>query len=722
MGELLGAAAERRTRDGICLSRSQVVVPSSMDDITDEVLLRYPHEKPCRGGGDGGDHGSDGVYYEHNDVHLSNSHRFYHLRGLAGEGNSTVEGLMTPRGFASPSGGGSAFGSPAAVHVHGLPLTLGEVAAAGISSLSARTRVDAEREMVRNPLFRQFVKAASDGGFFADNRTSSEKRKDRNNGGNDETTGAEVDDEREKRLVYEDRYRKVVGKFRSKLAMKEQGTRYAPSPRAGGSGFDRAVDRFGVAIEDVAERQRARREAGAARVRGVRTARPEESEEEEQAGSPAEGLARLEIDTADDNPPPSSDDGPPSSDEKGGLPVEAGAPPTPRTAAALPHYRQAELHNDEGNSLMGEGRHADALAAYSAALRLAPAGPHSHLYYSNRSAARLSLGEFDEAVRDGERSSALAPESHAASHVRLGEALQAAGRDDEAAESYGAALAIDPDDERAREGLAAIKGEEAVEAAIRPPAEPSENGTPFDEEGGGGRGDEEGEGSKGAEEDGGDDENEDDAEARAHEHKDRGNAYMSSKKYDLALGEYNAAIALSPTGPNSHVYYSNRAAAYCYLAEYRLASEDCRTSIGLRPDYEKAHSRLGLSLFFLEDYRGAVDAYKASLDLDPRNKASVSYLAKARASLAEREETERHWSRTIHEGTDEDHDEEEDDDDRTGITSTGLTSIVTAENDVIRASAHEEVIEVERSFEEEEAAKEAGQVAFDPFVMDDDEV
>jgi len=76
-----------------------------MDDITDEVLLRHPREKWQQDDGGEADDGDDGMYYEHNDGHLSNSHRFYHLRGLASEGSSTVEGLMTPRGF-TPSGAG----------------------------------------------------------------------------------------------------------------------------------------------------------------------------------------------------------------------------------------------------------------------------------------------------------------------------------------------------------------------------------------------------------------------------------------------------------------------------------------------------------------------------------------------------------------------------------------------------------------------------------------
>ena len=128
----------------------------------------------------------------------------------------------------------------------------------------------------------------------------------------------------------------------------------------------------------------------------------------------------------------------------------------------------------------------------------------------------------------------------------------------------------------------------------------------------------------------------------ADDHKDKGNAHMSSKEYGLALQEYNQAIDLSPTGPNSFIYYSNRAAAFCYLGDYEAAASDCHTSIDLNPQYEKAHTRLGLSLYFQGDYQGAVNAYEKSLDLDPQNQSCFNYMVKAKEKMAteQRDETE----------------------------------------------------------------------------------
>lgn len=128
---------------------------------------------------------------------------------------------------------------------------------------------------------------------------------------------------------------------------------------------------------------------------------------------------------------------------------------------------------------------------------------------------------------------------------------------------------------------------------------------------------------------------------QADQFKDAGNAHMSNKEYEKALEQYTHAISVSPSGSNSHVYYSNRAAAYCYLGQYDAAADDCMMSIELNPMYEKAHARLGLSRFFLEDYQGAIEAYEHALQLEPTNAASKSYLGKAKKRLAEQMEKER---------------------------------------------------------------------------------
>lgn len=123
------------------------------------------------------------------------------------------------------------------------------------------------------------------------------------------------------------------------------------------------------------------------------------------------------------------------------------------------------------------------------------------------------------------------------------------------------------------------------------------------------------------------------AQAQADDLKFKGNAAINAKDYDEAVRCYTEALALVPEGPESHVYHSNRAAAYCYQKKYQEAADDCEACIGLCPDYVKAHARLGLALFFLERYEDSVAAYERALELEPDNKANQDSLRQARNKL-----------------------------------------------------------------------------------------
>jgi chromosome segregation ATPase len=95
----------------------------------------------------------------------------------------------------------------------------------------------------------------------------------------------------------------------------------------------------------------------------------------------------------------------------------------------------------------------------------------------------------------------------------------------------------------------------------------------------------------------------------------QGNELMQKKKFSEALASFTTALTLSPDGPNSHIYYTSRAAAYCQLGQYADAAEDCRKSIELNDTYEEAYSRYGLCLFHLGDVKGSLAAQKKSFDL-----------------------------------------------------------------------------------------------------------
>ncbi|CAK4595664.1 unnamed protein product [Aphanomyces euteiches] len=119
-------------------------------------------------------------------------------------------------------------------------------------------------------------------------------------------------------------------------------------------------------------------------------------------------------------------------------------------------------------------------------------------------------------------------------------------------------------------------------------------------------------------------------EAKAESLKASGNAALSAKDYVKAEDLYLQAISYSEAGPNSHIYFSNLAAAQMYLEKYDDVIDNCEKSIALNPKYVKAYSRLGSAYVQLGDYSSAIDAYSRGLEVDPTNEMSKSGLQDAR--------------------------------------------------------------------------------------------
>jgi tetratricopeptide (TPR) repeat protein len=111
--------------------------------------------------------------------------------------------------------------------------------------------------------------------------------------------------------------------------------------------------------------------------------------------------------------------------------------------------------------------------------------------------------------------------------------------------------------------------------------------------------------------------------------KSLGNKHMASQEYLAAYHSYSAALQLSPVGPSSHVFLSNRAAALLSLKRYRDAATDARRAIALAPTFGKAHARLGQALYFLKEYDKAKAAYEDALRFEPDNPVTQTYWEKA---------------------------------------------------------------------------------------------
>lgn len=123
------------------------------------------------------------------------------------------------------------------------------------------------------------------------------------------------------------------------------------------------------------------------------------------------------------------------------------------------------------------------------------------------------------------------------------------------------------------------------------------------------------------------------AAAAADAKKAAGNAALAAGKVDEAVERYGEAIALCPDGPNSHVFYANRAAALMRMKAYDRAVSDCEASVALCPTYTKGHVRLGNALYYQGSLEPAIAAYEKALSIDPGNESAREQLQAARRRL-----------------------------------------------------------------------------------------
>ncbi|KAG8468996.1 hypothetical protein KFE25_007514 [Diacronema lutheri] len=113
--------------------------------------------------------------------------------------------------------------------------------------------------------------------------------------------------------------------------------------------------------------------------------------------------------------------------------------------ASMPARSAAEW-KAEGNAHFGAKRYVDAAEAYSQAIACEP----DAVFFSNRCACQLKLGQLDAALADALRARELRP-TWAKAHFREGSVLTAMGRHADAARSLCEALQLEPSAEAAAE-------------------------------------------------------------------------------------------------------------------------------------------------------------------------------------------------------------------------------------------------------------------------------
>ncbi|KAL7669864.1 hypothetical protein ACOME3_004811 [Neoechinorhynchus agilis] len=105
--------------------------------------------------------------------------------------------------------------------------------------------------------------------------------------------------------------------------------------------------------------------------------------------------------------------------------------------------------------------------------------------------------------------------------------------------------------------------------------------------------------------------------ATAERLKEFGNEEMRNENTQEAINYYTDAIKIYPY---EAAYYCNRSAAYAKLLMMDECIRDASQAISLKPDYSKAHGRLGMAFMTKGELDKARSALEAAVRFDPNNK------------------------------------------------------------------------------------------------------
>jgi len=115
---------------------------------------------------------------------------------------------------------------------------------------------------------------------------------------------------------------------------------------------------------------------------------------------------------------------------------------------------------------------------------------------------------------------------------------------------------------------------------------------------------------------------------KALEEKEKGNKFFANKDYPTAIKHYTAAIEQDN---KDYTFWSNRAASFLGINDFKSALDDAAHSITLKPDWSKGYYRQGLAYWGLGDIDSAFFALEKALQYDPSNQDIKAKVAEAAA-------------------------------------------------------------------------------------------
>merc|ERR1712137_326081 len=127
----------------------------------------------------------------------------------------------------------------------------------------------------------------------------------------------------------------------------------------------------------------------------------------------------------------------------------------------ITHNLMAEEAKAKGNAAMGQRNFEEAIKHYSDAIALDSA---NHVLYSNRSAAYASLGKYEEALQDGEKTIEVKPD-WVKGYSRKGLALFKLDRLQEAMQCYEDGLKVEPENDGLKQSLKEVQSAASASGA-----------------------------------------------------------------------------------------------------------------------------------------------------------------------------------------------------------------------------------------------------------------
>jgi protein O-GlcNAc transferase len=249
---------------------------------------------------------------------------------------------------------------------------------------------------------------------------------------------------------------------------------------------------------------------------------------------------------------------------------------------------------DEGMGGERQGRTADALRHYDAAIRLAPQLVRAHL---NRGNVLLQMGEAAPAAEAYATALAQDPDC-ATAHYGLGQAYTRLGQAERAGAAYRRVIALQPeaaDAEVALAGVLATLGQPDAALAsydralqIRP--------------------------------------------EYAQAHRDRGDLLGNLGRHDKAVASYRRALAIEPADLAAN---NNLGTALLQLGQFEAAAASFRVALQIDPAIAAVHFNLGNALKDLGQLGDAVTSYRRALEISPDLAVAHCNLANALRDLGQ---------------------------------------------------------------------------------------